>query len=1318
MQNVRGRLQRRRMNRFISGIIAFILTFCLVIPPQTTLAQNFGPGLLPAPGTMVAPTQGFVPTLIKGIEFHPENPFQLDFIIHTGEESLRGEALNTEALRVIKYFLASLTVPEDQMWVNLSPYEQDRIIPEAFGQTGMGLDLLAEDYLLKQLTASLMYPEEDLGKKFWQRIKERAKAEYGLTQLPMDAFHKVWIVAKDAQVLEQGSRAFVINSSLEVLTEEDYTAAKEMLGQDPSTTDAPKTALSQVQSEVMREMILPEIEREVNEGKSFARLRQIYSAMILAAWFKITLRESLLGQVYVDQNKTTGVEGADQALDKNAVYQQYLKAFEQGVYNYIREEQDPETGEVIPRQYFSGGASPNQTRDGSMLSDRVAQSLVRPEQVSLYQKKEILTALVAEPDQEGRVVITRVDLKDPNLDERQAALNFIRRKYSNLPDLGGNLLLRLLAQVVSHDFLVHDITLEAILPELEGLAQLAQGKGGLGFLAGETFGAYPNALGMMPLYDKTKDGRTIDWREVKNVHRLTKVSEDGQERGVTIPIQMGGETYNVDYYWMDRKGTPVFFAYHPAVFNELYPDPQSGQQRMLQYALIGKSYVALMNYLGMNPDIVRLNEAQLVFAQKALENDIKKKGDKSIFAKSKTVMTNHTPERAAIPIFDQQRAWLEGLLGSDLVDDSMYQASNGTVQDVINAADVLGRAAEVVTTVSKEHGEVTKRRVLPQFAWKTAYVQNGSDPTLWRTPMLQRLIEDKGYEHVTGKDLFDIGQVQKGKLNRWLGENGYHQFDDTGRPLFAAVRRLVDYKEQGLFFALLDWVTGDTDKDYQTPWGETRKGLGANVLFGGPMGGGANENWVREFKRRADGDLKGRLVFVDRTGTDIMKLSVAAADGWLVSPVPTREASGTSDQRAMFNGTLVLASATGGPLVAVDNGKNGWLIDVFKTGGFTESFDEVVAILDDGGHPKFAEYRERYRVEAQKLFGQAMAKLVELYNAHQSSEDGRILDMMERSFHRGHEVFDINVMMAEYQRLFRHVLNGTGAAGYESRQIPAKSHLAVSSDGVLTYVEEKYEVDDQRSVLEDFLKGTRSLVDAMNTILRQDTEMTEEQARAVVVSTWISEAYGIGEDKFSTLEAVVLGEYGDKQVIAGPLGISEMHAEYLLQDVLAFEMIQDKENALRQIDEDRANSRYVAPEKQHQVREQLGRAWQSIEDRREALKKAEAVDAAGLVKENKANKAATPTGGIDFAAGFLNLQIKRDQSGMPLPAAQQPMQKLMTIEGLTPVIIQIAPVQNLPLLMGLEPDEDSDDSGSANRLSRLDVLDRTQRHRGTRAQKS
>ncbi len=61
-------------------------------------------------------------------------------------------------------------------------------------------------------------------------------------------------------------------------------------------------------------------------------------------------------------------------------------------------------------------------------------------------------------------------------------------------------------------------------------------------------------------------------------------------------------------------------------------------------------------------------------------------------------------------------------------------------------------------------------------------------------------------------------------------------------------------------------------------------------------------------------------------------------------------------------------------------------------------------------------------------------------------------------------------------------------------------------------------------------------------------------------------------------------------------------------------------------------------------------------------------------------------GGINFNPDLLDLQIKRDKNGVPLPLPQQPIGE-MKIEGLFPVIMEITPV-DLPLLLGVVEKKD------------------------------
>src|SRR5476649_930748 len=96
----------------------------------------------------------------------------------------------------------------------------------------MGRDLLAEDYMLKQITASLIYPEDAIGKKFWKRVYEEATKKFGTTNIPVNTFNKVWIVPEKAVVYEnaKAGTAYVVESRLKVMLEQDYLSLQKHEG--------------------------------------------------------------------------------------------------------------------------------------------------------------------------------------------------------------------------------------------------------------------------------------------------------------------------------------------------------------------------------------------------------------------------------------------------------------------------------------------------------------------------------------------------------------------------------------------------------------------------------------------------------------------------------------------------------------------------------------------------------------------------------------------------------------------------------------------------------------------------------------------------------------------------------------------------------------------------------------------------------------------------------------------------------------------------------------------------------------------------------
>lgn len=351
-------------------ITSIVCATFLVSTLQYANAQPFSINQLPAPGTMVGISEAFVPLALKGLIVNPQRPLEFQFIIDTGKGPQDAAAIKDEAGQLIKYFLAGLTIPEGDLWVNLSPYEKSRMIPQALGQTELGRDLLAQDYLLKQLTASLIYPENDLGKEFWSRVYARARARFGTTDFPVNTFNKVWIMPDQAQVFENGSAAYVTKSTLRVLLDEDYLAERKH--------QAAKA--SGISSQVVRQIVIPEIEKEVNAGKNFAPLRQIYQGLILAKWYKETIQNALLDTLYTNKKKVAGVNVDDPAV-KEAIYERYLKAYKTGAFNLIKEDTSPD-GQVIPRKYFSGGITKlepdhiDRSGDAAMISSNVRGALL------------------------------------------------------------------------------------------------------------------------------------------------------------------------------------------------------------------------------------------------------------------------------------------------------------------------------------------------------------------------------------------------------------------------------------------------------------------------------------------------------------------------------------------------------------------------------------------------------------------------------------------------------------------------------------------------------------------------------------------------------------------------------------------------------------------------------------------------------------------------------------------------------------------------------------------------------------------------------
>lgn len=332
---------KREYRKLLKKVTSFVLCSAIVINP-IVLNSNAWAMDLPQADVLLKPSPNFSMPVLKGLRIVNNDLANIEFFVDSKDT---GNLDPNEAAKLIQYFIAGLTIPEQDLWVNLSPYEEDRVIEDSLSRTDLGQGLLAQDYVLKQLSSSLSSPNEESGKAYWAKLYQKLSDTLGSTKIPVDTFNKIWISPKAASVKVGNGFAYIEDAELKVELEKDWIAAESAAVKNYSSME--------VSTEVWKEKILPIIEEEVNEGENFAALRQMYHSMILAAWFKNSFQKTAFKE-YFDSEKTFGIEALD--LDKkNEVYKAYSDAFSKGVYNIKERVYDQATDSYYKRNYFSGG---------------------------------------------------------------------------------------------------------------------------------------------------------------------------------------------------------------------------------------------------------------------------------------------------------------------------------------------------------------------------------------------------------------------------------------------------------------------------------------------------------------------------------------------------------------------------------------------------------------------------------------------------------------------------------------------------------------------------------------------------------------------------------------------------------------------------------------------------------------------------------------------------------------------------------------------------------------------------------------------------
>ena len=283
---------------------------------------------------------------------------------------------------LLKYFFIGLTLPNSSFWVNLRPDAPDNIIDEDLAKTDVGKILLEADLNLKKDTSNWTSPQTPEGKAYWDKLYQKAGELYGTENITIPTLTRPWIVPDEIILRESpDTSAYIYKATLKVMLEEDYLKSQgHQVAKSPNQLSKPNyqpltsnytfadprlKELNQYSTQLIKELIIPKLTREINSSRRYAPLRQVYYSLILAQHFKKKfINKSGPYSSLIDSRDLTNLTSPE-PWDKRTYFKEYQKSFQEGEYN-LKANQSTAYGQVI-RRYMSGGLELGNAGSSSLI---------------------------------------------------------------------------------------------------------------------------------------------------------------------------------------------------------------------------------------------------------------------------------------------------------------------------------------------------------------------------------------------------------------------------------------------------------------------------------------------------------------------------------------------------------------------------------------------------------------------------------------------------------------------------------------------------------------------------------------------------------------------------------------------------------------------------------------------------------------------------------------------------------------------------------------------------------------------------------------
>ena len=439
---------------------------------------------------------------------------------------------------------------------------------------------------------------------------------------------------------------------------------------------------------------------------------------------------------------------------------------------------------------------------------------------------------------------------------------------------------------------------------------------------------------------------------------------DATGRRLTVYVPHGNHYYPARA-WSVRIGRVTLYLLdtdfegnaveHRVLTRQLYGGNQ--ETRLAQEVLLGIGGVRLLSALGVQPDVLHLNEGHAAFALLELWAQGLDAGlDREVAwraARARCVFTTHTPVEAGhdrFP-FEVVKNALRGYRESLSLPQGSFmdrgRVRPGDIHETLCMTVLAMRGSRSTNAVSALHGEVS-RVMWRDLNLPIKHVTNGVHPTAWlaietvtlfdeHLPGWRGALEDRdfwaGAEKIPADALVATRDARRRRLVREARRRlGREVLADENLTIGFA-RRFAPYKRGNLLFTDPDRLHALLDQGVQIifagkahPQDIHGQGILADVV-----------RWTRNPRFRR------HIIFLPDYDAALGRLLTACSDVWLNTPRRPREASGTSGQKAALNGNPNCSVLDGWWPEAFD-GKNGWAIGDGREYAHVEDQDRTDAL--------------------------------------------------------------------------------------------------------------------------------------------------------------------------------------------------------------------------------------------------------------------------------------------------------------------------------------------------------------------------------------